>query len=116
MDDITVLELKPVEKGNLKAFVAIAVHGIVIRDCRIVQQPGQATWVSPPQQSYEIGGEKKWKAIVEFPKELRRPIEAAVLRAWQKESPQQPRPRQYEEIGDHSEIDGGDWPRGGGHR
>jgi hypothetical protein len=109
MDNIEVLELRPVKKGNLRAFATLAIRGIVIRDCRIVQQPGQPAWVSPPQQSYEVGGEKKWRTIVEFPRELRKPIEAAVLRAWQKDDHQQP--RLYSETENHSSSWGDDWRR-----
>jgi hypothetical protein len=112
MQQIEVLDLKPLEKpGNLKAFVSVQVHGITIRDCRIVQQPGQQAWLSPPQQSYEVAGERKWKAIVEFPKELRKEIEAVVLEAWQgKDKPLTTTPKPYAEAGDYGGIDGGDAP------
>lgn len=39
---IEIVALKPVKTtGNLKAFASIRLGGVVIHDCRIVQQPGQ---------------------------------------------------------------------------
>jgi hypothetical protein len=85
MHELSVIEVQSVDKGNLKAFVAVQVNGVLVKDCRIIQPPGQAAWVSAPQVSYEVGGEKKWKSLVEFPKEMRKQIEAVVLEAWQGE-------------------------------
>ena len=37
MADIEVVKIKTVDKGNLKAFAAVRLGGVEIRDCRIVQ-------------------------------------------------------------------------------
>jgi hypothetical protein len=70
MYEISVVEIKPVERSNLKAFVTVEVNGIVIKDCRLVQQPGQAAWLSGPQVSYEVSGEKEksGRALWSFPR------------------------------------------------
>lgn len=47
---VTVLAVKPVKTpGNLRAFADVQIGPLVVTGCRIVQQPGQAAWVSMPQ-------------------------------------------------------------------
>jgi DNA-binding cell septation regulator SpoVG len=66
---IQVFEIKKVTKpGNLKAFVKIQIGETVFHDFRIVQQPGQKAWISPPQASWQDqGGKTHYKALIEFP-------------------------------------------------
>jgi hypothetical protein len=45
---VEVLEIKPIENGNLKAFVKLKIGDVVFHDFRIVQQAGQKAWVSAP--------------------------------------------------------------------
>ncbi len=62
---------------------------IIVRKFRLVQQPGQAAWISPPQESWNdpATGERRFKTLFEFPKAWRpaiteAAITEAVLAAW----------------------------------
>lgn len=79
--DIKVNKVTPMTKGNLRAFVEVQVGEIIIRDCRVVQQPGQNPWVSMPARSYEKDGKTQWISLVEMPRELKAKVEQVVLEA-----------------------------------
>lgn len=84
---IEVIKINPVNGGgNLRAFVDIRLtDGTVIRGLRIVQQPGQKAWVSPPQRDWKDDeGKRKWAPVVEFPPGLKEAITTAVLNAFSK--------------------------------
>lgn len=84
---IEVVKMKVLDKGNLKAVVSIEINGwLTIHDCRIVQQPGQAAWVSMPQKEYQgHDGQKKYAPLIELGKDSaqKKEIEAAILTAWE---------------------------------
>lgn len=83
MARIEVLEIRPVNlQGNLKAFVTIRISECTIRDCRIIQQPEQQAWVSPPQREYTKDGVRKFFPVVEFAGELKEAVSRAILTAW----------------------------------
>ena len=81
---IEVVALRPlVDNGNLKAFVSVRLGGVTIHDCRIVQQPGQAAWVSMPQREYaDKQGQKKYSAIVELSDSLKSSVAEIILAEW----------------------------------
>jgi hypothetical protein len=81
---ISIEKIRPLDKGNLKAFVSVRVNGILINDCRIVQQPGQDPWVSPPQREYEVNGERRFAPIVQFDEDVKKAVQSAVLQSWRK--------------------------------
>lgn len=84
MDKIEVLELRAVQRGNLKALASVRLGDIVIHDFRVVQQPGQRAWVGEPAASWETEtGGRAYRLVVELPKPLRKEIERAVLDAWE---------------------------------
>jgi DNA-binding cell septation regulator SpoVG len=78
---IQVIKVKALESGgNLKAFVDVRIGAVVIRGCRVVQQPGQKAWVSMPQTK---SGEKYY-AVVEIESEgLRNRVREVVLEHWE---------------------------------
>lgn len=86
--DITIDKIRILDKGNLKALVSITIDEVLtIHGWRVVQQPGQAAWVSPPQKEYEINGARKFSPVVEVERNsptLRR-IEQVILSAWKAE-------------------------------
>ena len=82
---IEVLEIKPIAKGNLKAFVKIRLGDIVINGVRIIQQAGQQAWVSCPQQTVERDGEKSYFPIIQLSKPLKLEMQTKVLAAWERE-------------------------------
>jgi len=82
---IEIVALKPLtNKGNLKAFASIRLGGVIIHDCRILQQPNQRPWVSLPQREFERDGQKKYSAVVELSDPLKREVSRLVLAAWER--------------------------------
>jgi DNA-binding cell septation regulator SpoVG len=58
-----------VDKGSLRAFASVTVAGkLTIHSIRIVQQDGQAAWVSLPQTEVKAadGGKSKYFPVVEI--------------------------------------------------
>lgn len=56
------------DKGNLKAFFTVVIDGVEIRDCRVIQQPGQDAFATLPQTSYKNkDGETKYYNIIQLP-------------------------------------------------
>jgi DNA-binding cell septation regulator SpoVG len=90
MSAVTVDEIKRIERGTLRAFVTVTLAGkLRIHSVRIVQQPGQAAWVSMPQNEVKSqeGGKSKYYPTVEVTDEnLKRQISEAVLAAWRAKS------------------------------
>ncbi|MBC8461116.1 MAG: hypothetical protein H8D67_24285 [Deltaproteobacteria bacterium] len=80
---VEILEIKPIENGNLKAFVKLKIGDVVFHDFRIVQQPNQRAWVSAPVSTWVDEAEQaRYKTIIELPPKLKREISEAVLNAY----------------------------------
>ena len=82
---VDVVKIRPIQgKGNLLAFASIQIAGkLILNDCRLIQQPGQKAWVSPPQNQYtDKEGKTKYTPLAEWPKEWNEAIEAAVSSAY----------------------------------
>lgn len=81
---IEVVALRPMDRGNLKAFVSVRLGGVTIHDCRIVQQSGQRAWVSMPQREYaDAEGQKKYSAVVELSDALKKVVADLILHTWE---------------------------------
>ena len=53
---VTCLQIRPVKTpGNLRAFADVQLGPLVITGCRVIQQVGQAAWVSMPQAQADDG-------------------------------------------------------------
>lgn len=84
MRRIEILEIKPIQNGNLKAFIKLKNGDVVFHDFRIVQQPKQRAWGSAPVSTWvDEAGLKHYKTIVEFPQVLKCEITDVVLSAWE---------------------------------
>jgi DNA-binding cell septation regulator SpoVG len=82
---IEVIAISPLANaGNLKAVVSVRLGGVIIHDCKIIQQPNQHAWVSLPQREYQQDGERKYKAVVEMTEPLRRELSRIVLATWER--------------------------------
>ena len=77
---VTVIKVTPVPTpGNLRALVDISIGPLLIHSCRIVQQPGQAAWVSMPQTQSADG---RWYPCLRTDDDdLRQAVRERVLRA-----------------------------------
>lgn len=75
--------------GNIRAFVDVQIgkpgNCLEVRDFRIIQQPEQRAWVSPPQRQWkdEETGRILYADLVRFPDAWKEAIRTAVLTAWQ---------------------------------
>jgi DNA-binding cell septation regulator SpoVG len=67
MDDITIFNLRVVNKGALKATVSIRLgSGLTIHDCKIIQQDGVLNAALPQRSERQKGGEVVYHDLVEF--------------------------------------------------
>lgn len=82
--EITVLQVRRMEMGNLRALIDVRVGPFTIKGVRVVQQDGQAAWVTLPQQQDKNGN--WWPIIKCDDKELENSIKDLSLDAWKKET------------------------------
>jgi hypothetical protein len=67
MEDLTIFNLQAVNKGALKATVSIQlVSGLMIHDCKILQQDGLLSAKLPQRSERLKGGEVVYHDLVEF--------------------------------------------------
>ena len=70
--------------GSLKAYVSVKIGQLVVHDFRVIEQAGQAPWVSVPQKTWNTPtGERRFSPLLELPREWKGPLAAAVLAAWE---------------------------------
>ena len=85
VNPLEVVEIQATSRGNLKGLATVRIGEIVVRDFRIVQQPGQRAWVGLPSVSWQTEtGERAYRTIVEMPQPLKGEVEKLVLAAWEK--------------------------------
>jgi hypothetical protein len=66
---VRVVNLRPQEKGGLRAFVDLELTriGLVLRDCTWHRQADGREWIGLPSKSFQGGdGVTRWKPMVEF--------------------------------------------------
>jgi DNA-binding cell septation regulator SpoVG len=82
---IRILTIKQAAGGNVRAFVDIQLGTtVVVHGFRIIQQPGQKPWVSPPQREWTgDDGKRHYAPVVELSGDLKRQVEQAILAAWE---------------------------------
>jgi len=83
---VTAGNIRPLEGGNVRAFVDVTLAGkLEIRGCKVVQQPGQRPWVAMPDQPWTgRDGEMKWSPLVRvLDDDLKTAITESVLSAWE---------------------------------
>jgi DNA-binding cell septation regulator SpoVG len=67
MDDMTIFNLRVVNKGALKATVSIRLgNGSTIHDCKIIQQDGTLSAALPQRSERQKGGKVVYHDLVEF--------------------------------------------------
>lgn len=76
------------KEGNVRAFLTIRLGGVTIKDCKVVQQPGQRAWAAMPDRQYlDASGSKRWTPVVELTPELRRRVCDFVAEYWEQNYP-----------------------------
>lgn len=83
---VEVLSVRAIEKGNLKGFATVKIGPLTLHDFRIIQQPLQRAYVSPPQFEYlDSENRRKFKPVAQYPETWRQAISEAILAAWEAE-------------------------------
>lgn len=82
--EIHVLNLHLQNNGkNLKAFADINIDGLIVRDFRVLQSPGQKAYVVSPQVSWRSpGGQIRYKTLIVMPNGTRWQVESSILSAY----------------------------------
>lgn len=72
------------DKGSLKAIASVKIgKSLRIMGFRVIEQPNQKAWVSPPQNTWrDKEGKTKYSPVVELSGELKNAVDEAVLHAW----------------------------------
>jgi len=79
-----VLNLRLLENaGSLRAYASVKIGPLTVHDFRVIEQSGQAAWVSVPQKSWNTpGGERRFSPLLELPPDWKGPLSDAVIAAW----------------------------------
>lgn len=81
--NIEILNIKNIAReGNLKAIVDFKLNNSEFYSWRIIQQPDQEAWVSPPQESWEKDGKKHYKPLIKFSEELMKIVRQSIIDKW----------------------------------
>ena len=85
MKTIEVLEIKTMQRGNLRAFASVKIgEDVTIQTFRVIQQPHQRAYVHPPQLEYIDGfGNRKYFPVVKLAPELKERVQCAILEKWE---------------------------------
>lgn len=73
---IEIIKISSADGGNLRGYFDVEIEGMIIRTCRIIQQPKTKAYCAGPQVKF---GEKHWFTVVSFPLEIREQIQELVL-------------------------------------
>ena len=83
MEDMTIFNLRVVNKGALKATVSIRLgSGLTIHDCKIIQQDGVLIAALAQRAERQTGGEVVYHDLVEFADPKTWPVIAPQLVAY----------------------------------
>ncbi len=69
-------------KGNLRAYASIQIGPLVIHKVKLVKQPGQKPYVTPPQFEFFRDGHVQYQPIVKWPQDWHQQIFDAVWSAY----------------------------------
>ena len=78
-----VVDLRLIENaGSLRAYASVKIGPLTVHDFRVIEQSGQAAWVSVPQKAWNTPqGERKFSPLLELPPDWKRPLTDAVIAA-----------------------------------
>jgi len=83
-----VSDVRLVRTGSLIGFCTVRIgkepNAVLVHGWRLIQQPGQSAFISPPQESWEgEDGKKKYRNLFEFPRAWRQPLTDAITAAFE---------------------------------
>lgn len=76
---IEVIEIRPVKSGSLRAFAYVRIGDLFIKSFKIVQKPGHAPFVTPPQIK---SGDSYFPLLSFASNELKHKVSKTILVAW----------------------------------
>ena len=85
--ELKILNIRLLKNGKpLKAFADIQLsNGWIIKDFRVIQQPGHKAYMVAPQTAWKgPQGKLNFKPIVSMPDDVKWQVEASILTAFQK--------------------------------
>lgn len=91
--------------GSLKAYVTIRIGPLTIYRIKLIEQPGQKAYVSPPQLEYYAQGRVTYVPVVRWPQDWHERIFTAVMTAYHAlhvEKTNTPEPRLPKDITTYS--------------
>jgi DNA-binding cell septation regulator SpoVG len=89
MENVEIIDIKPLDAGNIRALVSIRLFGVVvIYGAKIIQQPGQKAWLALPSREFISDGQKRYSPVVEITGPLKDAVWRAVLASWQQQEPE----------------------------
>ena len=79
-----VIAIRGVNKGTVRTVVDVGLGAsLIIKEFKVIQQPGQKAWVSPPSREWQgTGGKRHFAPLVELMGSLKPRGEQAILGAW----------------------------------
>jgi DNA-binding cell septation regulator SpoVG len=81
-----VITIRLIDKGTVCAIADVGLGPwLVIKDFKIIEQPGQRGWVSPPSRDWQgTDGKRHFASVVKLTSSLRKWVEQAILEAWER--------------------------------
>lgn len=82
------LKILPENGKPLKAFADVELsNGMIIREFRVIQDPGKRAWIACPQISWRDSesGEIKYRTVITLPDQIKGEIDLLILNAWIRE-------------------------------
>jgi DNA-binding cell septation regulator SpoVG len=85
---IRVIAIRRVGKGPVRIIADIGLGpSLIIKELKIIQQPGQRAWVSPPQYEWQgTDGGRHFAPLVELSGTLKARVEQAILQMYGRSS------------------------------
>jgi DNA-binding cell septation regulator SpoVG len=80
---IGVIASRHINKGTVRAITDVGLGlSLTLREFKVIQQPGQRAWVSPPSQEWQgTDGKRRFTPLIELTGSLRKRVEQAILEA-----------------------------------
>jgi len=83
MDEVKVIEIRPVQKpGPFRAFADIEIDGLLLRDFRIYQMNGKPSIRNPFVSYKNKDGELTFRQIIDLPPMVQAEVNATILKAY----------------------------------
>lgn len=87
MDDSISVDIKLVEKGDLRAFVdvsfKVSIWELTVQGFRILLGKDEKLWVAHPSQSFQREGRTEYKNILDMTRSMKKQIDNLILESYE---------------------------------